>query len=259
MKHIFSFILFLLLALSSLAANGRTLATTPVLTSSPSSKIGAASDPALPHAHDHILVKLRKGARPQPGLRHILGNWYRVPVGKMETPVQTMGRWAGREDVELVELDYTVKLAPPSYNRPATVPQGTGFIPNDPMFDLQWNFEKVQAPTAWERNTGSGVVVAVLDSGVSKGSDLACRTFVDEFNALTEQSGPGTAADDFGHGTHVAGTIAQCTNNDEGVAGIAYDVQLMPIKVLEMYWLLLGLQMMRCLQCTNILVLLMMF
>ena len=41
------------------------------------------------------------------------------------------------------------------------------------------------------------------------------------------------AADDFGHGTHIAGTIAQCTNNGLGVAGVAYQAQIMPVKVLD--------------------------
>jgi serine protease len=76
-------------------------------------------------------------------------------------------------------------------------------------------------------------VVAVVDSGVSQGSDLACRTFVDEYNVLTDQSGPGAAADNFGHGTHVAGSIAQCTDNAVGVAGVAFEAEIMPIKVLD--------------------------
>ena len=66
-----------------------------------------------------------------------------------------------------------------------------------------------------------------------KGTDLACRTFVHEYNAITEQSGPGSADDDNGHGTHVAGTVAQCTNNGLGVSGLAFAANLMPVKVLD--------------------------
>lgn len=234
MKRFSHLLLFLLLALGLpvMAAGTHTVATT----SSPTpahAKIGAAANPALPHAHDHILVKLRAGARPAPGLSHVFGDWYQAPVAATSTPLKTIAEWARREDVQVVELDYTVQLDPQAYAIPATGVLAPSLIPNDPLFGLQWNFQNVQAPTAWERSTGAGVVVAVLDSGVSKGSDLACHTFVDEYNALTGHSGPGVAADDFGHGTHVAGTIAQCTNNGEGVAGIAYNIQLMPVKVLD--------------------------
>ncbi|NOZ72221.1 MAG: S8 family serine peptidase, partial [Chloroflexi bacterium] len=235
MKRPFLLLLFLLtvLLLPGAASVSPSLAAPP----SPTpwqNKIGAAANPALPHASDHILVKLRAGVRPLPGFSHIFGEWYRVPVETTTTPLKAMKMWAAQEEVQLVELDYTVQLGPQSRMAPAaTGTLATNFIPNDPLFDLQWNFGRVQAPAAWEINTGSGVVVAVIDSGVSRGTDLACRTFVDDYNALTKLSGAGVAVDDFGHGTHVAGTIAQCTNNDLGVAGIAYNVQLMPVKVLD--------------------------
>ena len=76
--------------------------------------------------------------------------------------------------------------------------------------------------------------MAVVDSGVSQeGEDLGCLTFVAPYNAITDTTGDIAADDDNGHGTHVAGTVAQCTNNGVGVAGIAFDASLMPIKVLD--------------------------
>jgi serine protease len=74
------------------------------------------------------------------------------------------------------------------------------------------------------------VIVAVIDTGVTKVGDLAETSFVPGFNFVANNS---NAADDHGHGTHVAGTIAQSTNNKLGVAGVAYGASIMPIKVLS--------------------------
>ncbi|NOX60884.1 MAG: S8 family serine peptidase [Chloroflexi bacterium] len=195
-------------------------------------RIGLARDASLPHAQDHILVKMtrrtarRLGEKEQ--IEPIFQDWHRVAVKEDETPTQAMKRWSRKAGVTLVELDYLVEAAGRMRRG-----SGSGFIPNDPLYEQQWNLTMIQAPTAWERSIGAGVVVAALDSGVSRGDDLACREFVAPYNALTRQEGENAAADDFGHGTHVAGTIAQCTNNALGAAGLAFGVSLMPIKVLD--------------------------
>ncbi|MCS7038944.1 MAG: S8 family serine peptidase [Anaerolineae bacterium] len=201
------------------------------------SRRGFAVDPLVPHATDHILVKMRPGAgAPAGAQKHLFGAWYAVAVGADETPVTALTRWAARPDVALVELDYRVGIEP-TESVAAAAPQSgmtrAAFVPNDPLYGEQWNLPLIRAPEAWEQANGAGVTVAVVDSGVSPGDDLACVTFVDEFNALTGRSGPGAARDENGHGTHVAGTIAQCTNNGIGVAGVAPAVHLMPIRVLD--------------------------
>jgi serine protease len=126
--------------------------------------------------------------------------------------------------------------------------------PNDESFNLQWNFEAINLPLAWQINPGSrnDVTVAVVDSGLNTLSE----TFVFfspivgqipvRFSAVPDLVADGRIQDayDFiyddnfpvdlgGHGTHVAGTIAQQTNNNIGVAGVAYNVRLMPLKVLS--------------------------
>ena len=76
--------------------------------------------------------------------------------------------------------------------------------------------------------------MAVLDSGVGTGGDdLACHEFVDPYNALIDEAGLPSATDDNGHGTHVTGTIAQCTNNGIGAAGVAPGATIMPVKVMD--------------------------
>lgn len=143
--------------------------------------------------------------------------WVRVRVPSGSDP--------RREAARLATMPGVVAAQPEYLYRPAAVP-------NDPLYPKQWNLPDIQAPSAWDRSTGAGVVVAVLDTGVARdGEDLTCRTFVAEYNVLTGETGPGAADDDAGHGTHVAGTIAQCTDNGVGVAGTAPDVALMPVRI----------------------------
>jgi serine protease len=105
-----------------------------------------------------------------------------------------------------------------------------GAFPNDACFKYQWHLRQVGMPDAWKRGNGKGVVVAVIDTGVSPVADLKETKFVPGYNFLTNSA---DAADDHGHGTHVAGTIAQATNNRIGVAGVAYGAAIMPLKVLS--------------------------
>ncbi|MCI0574275.1 MAG: S8 family serine peptidase [Myxococcaceae bacterium] len=121
---------------------------------------------------------------------------------------------------------------------PAPRASGKGFIPNDPDFGRQWNLALIDMPAAWERSRGKGVVVAVLDTGIAyedRGDfkqvpDLKSARFVEGYDFVNDDA---HANDDHGHGTHVAGTIAQATNNGEGVAGVAFEASLMPVKVLN--------------------------
>ncbi len=109
-------------------------------------------------------------------------------------------------------------------------------IPNDDLWINQWNLRLISADDAWDTTQGEGVVVAVVDTGVAyedfgdfkQAPDLAGTTIVDPYDFYNDDP---HANDDNGHGTHVAGTIAQTTNNSYGFAGIAYKAQIMPVKV----------------------------
>lgn len=112
------------------------------------------------------------------------------------------------------------------------------FVPNDPHYAQQWHLPRVGSERAWDYSCGRGVTVAVIDTGVacydkgpfSVGTDLNGGRCVGGYDFVNDRP---EAADDHGHGTHVAGTVAQATHNGKGVAGLAHCARLMPIKVLS--------------------------
>jgi serine protease len=119
-------------------------------------------------------------------------------------------------------------------------------VPNDPGYRLQWNFSGpfgLNMPTAWDLAQqrgapgGRGAVVAVLDTGLAyrnsgrrfrRSPDLGA--VVRGYDFVDDDRYP---IDLNGHGTHVAGTIAQRTNNGLGASGIAYGARIMPLRVLD--------------------------
>lgn len=106
--------------------------------------------------------------------------------------------------------------------------------PNDPFYGNQWHHPKVNSPLAWDIFTGnSNVIVAICDTGVRKThQDLAGR-FVSGYNSasnLSEANG-GQINDIHGHGTHVTGIVTATGNNGVGVAGMAWNCKIMPIRV----------------------------
>jgi subtilisin family serine protease len=181
------------------------------------------------HNQSRLLVQIRpdhgRAVTLPHGSEHLFGLWHLVPVRADETAVAALRRWQSHPAVQTAELDLYLQINP----APLAVPISSST--NDPLAPFQWHLTAMQAPLAWSRSTGSGVVVAVLDTGVSPGPDLACRTFVAPYNATNRQRTMAAVADVNGHGTHVTGTIAQCTGNNLGGAGVAYDATIMPIKV----------------------------
>ncbi|GAA4928601.1 S8 family peptidase [Actinoplanes utahensis] len=101
---------------------------------------------------------------------------------------------------------------------------------SDPYRSQQWDIAKMRTVEAWQKSTGAGIKVAVIDTGVDpRHPDLAANV-LSGYDATTNRAG--ASRDGNGHGTHVAGTIAAVTGNDVGVTGIAPDVRILPVKVL---------------------------
>ncbi len=150
--------------------------------------------------------------------------------------VQAMQQLAAMPGVEYVEPDLIM--------RPA-------LTPNDTRYNEQWGFfdadAGIRANTAWDVATGTGIIVAVLDTGQATHSDITGNLVAGyDFITSTTVSGDGNGRDsdpsdpgDFSggqnsswHGTHVAGTVAARTNNGAGVAGTAFNAKVMPVRVL---------------------------
>lgn len=102
--------------------------------------------------------------------------------------------------------------------------------PDDPLYPRQWHLQRVGAETGWRLGGGEGVIVAVIDTGVGPVPDLDAARVLP---GLSLVPGVSKAADDMGHGTHVAGTIAQSTNNALGTAGMAPGAIILPLKALS--------------------------
>jgi subtilisin family serine protease len=115
--------------------------------------------------------------------------------------------------------------------------------PNDALWGQQWGPQQVRAPEAWSTSTGAGQVIAIVDSGVDLSHPDLVGKFVPgaTFVGCAEngpcgngdwESGGQAAGEPDPHGTHVAGIAAAVTNNSQGIAGVAPDASLMPVKVL---------------------------
>jgi serine protease len=175
-----------------------------------------------------------------------------VSIDPAADPEAVARRLDGQPDVAYAQARYRV------YPR---------FRPNDPLYGRQWNYPAIDMERAWDINPGAtpAVTVAVLDSGVAYRSGIVrynARSFrfdgevfrplgiIDvPFAAAPELAGTDrfvsprdfiwnttTPFDLDGHGTHVAGTIGQATNNNVGVAGMAFNVRIMPVKVIAGNW-----------------------
>ncbi len=108
---------------------------------------------------------------------------------------------------------------------------GAAGYPNDPHIGDQWHMRRIAAPAAWDLTFGSySLVVAVLDTGVDLAHPEFAGRLLSGWDYVNWDAMPN---DDNGHGTHVAGIIAAAADNGVGVAGLAANVKLLPLKVLN--------------------------
>ncbi len=165
----------------------------------------------------------------------------RPPASEVADVVRALSHDPRVEVVE-VERSWAIPESERSFavSSPAPAPNDAPdrFVPNDPYYAYQWHLDRIGMPQAWTRNRGTGAVVAVIDTGVAYRSeggfmqapDLGDTRFVEGYDFVRNDAHPD---DEHGHGTHVSGTIAQSTNNGVGVAGVAPEATIMPLKVLD--------------------------
>jgi len=219
------------------------------------------ADAGLPrHVPGELLIKLRDDAAPaaKRSLFDALGVVEERPlpgIGASHVTVQAadvtplIERFAGDSRIEFIEPNYIYTLAA---------------VPNDPEFGAQWSLRNtgqaggtpgadIDAVAAWDVTTGSDeVIVAILDTGIDAAHpDLAPNLytnpgeiagnaldddrngFIDDVHGWDFGGADADPADTYGHGTEMAGVIGAVGDDSTGVAGIAWSVRLLPVKIAD--------------------------
>jgi serine protease len=218
-----------------------------------------AADQNLDYVPGEVLVKFREGVDTD--------GQQRAMTALRSRPAASDLRWIGDAAVlrDPTEPDSTILAAqlstqPEVESAHPNYIYHTSSIPNDPGFyQRQWNLRVLDMPRVWDINPGANdtIIAAVVDTGVThvvrvfpfqtwngRATQTAAVTFAinPDFTAsrivkprdLVFWDGP--VLDMQGHGTHVAATIGEDTNNSLADAGIAYKVKLMPVKVCVGFW-----------------------
>lgn len=168
-------------------------------------------------------------------------------------------------------VNYFSSLPEVEYAKPNYIRKAMGVTPNDPKFSDQWSLAKVKISDSWDLTKGSDdVVVALVDSGLDYNHEdiaginripgrnyVACEKFTD--GACTPDADNNECCsgfvrepnselmDLFGHGTHLAGLIGGVVNNGKGIAGMNWNIRILPVRVLNAYgegedsWILQGI------------------
>ncbi|MCC5841825.1 MAG: S8 family serine peptidase [Opitutales bacterium] len=162
-----------------------------------------------------------------------------LPEVSLEALPEAVARYPELAEVRFAEANYVVGHL------------GGGVIPNDPAWAQLWGLRQIDAPEAWQITTGTrNVVVGVIDSGVdythpdlkdnmffntaetANGADSDGNGFVDDIRGWDFYDNNNNPMDEHRHGTHVAGTIAAVGNNGIGIAGVAWQTRIMPLRFL---------------------------
>ena len=222
--------------------------------------VGQVARPSV--SYDGVLVKFKAGVsqrridrafsgagcRQNRGFRsRLVKGLTRAEVGRGRSMASTLRRLRNNRDVEFAEPNYILTAYA---------------VPNDPQFSSLWGLNNtgqtggvadadIDAPEAWNLQVGGNVVIAVVDSGVDythpdlagniwsntaeipgNGRDDDGNGYVDDVRGWDFANNDNNPMDDNNHGTHVAGTIAASGNNGQGVVGVNWSAQIMPLKFL---------------------------
>ncbi|HHI94659.1 MAG TPA: hypothetical protein ENK04_14305 [Gammaproteobacteria bacterium] len=214
-------------------------------------------------AYDGVLVKFKAGVsqtrmnrafRAAGSQQHrsfrsrLVRGLTRAKIGRGNSLSATLRSLRNNRDVEFAEPNYILH---------------TYAIPNDSRFDSLWGMHNtgqtggvtdadIDAPEAWDLQTGSDVIIAIVDTGVdynhselsnniwnnsaeiaNNGRDDDGNGFVDDVRGWDFANNDSNPMDDNDHGTHLAGTIAASGNNGSGVAGVNWSARIMPLKFMD--------------------------
>ena len=210
-------------------------------------------------ARQKAVAKVRRVGRSGPELysygRSVADGAVNIAARSMaiKAPSEIELKAATLRKVKALAKQNNVEYAEPNY-----IHKRLAVTPDDPRYQAQWHYPKINLPAAWDISTGdSNVKVAVLDTGVfDEHPDLVNRMSADDYDFIDDvsNSGDGDGIDPDGsdpgdgrdnylcsnsdyssssfHGTHVAGTIGADSNNGVDVAGVTWAGEIMNLRVL---------------------------
>ena len=200
--------------------------------------LGSSPSTTKPYVADELLIKYAKGndVIHSSGIE-TLNNKYGLLSLKNSDNRPSLVKIPNDKDpaeyAELLSKDPKIEYAEPNYYLKLLS------LPNDPLYEQQWNLKGFGLEQAWNIETGNNrVVVAIIDSSVdTKHEDLAAKILPGcDFNNNDNNPNPGRSnGGKAEHGTHVAGIAAAIGNNGKGVVGVAYGagIKILPIKIFD--------------------------
>ncbi|MEY4563101.1 MAG: hypothetical protein RLZZ618_2378 [Pseudomonadota bacterium] len=203
--------------------------------------------------------RLHRGAQDAAARHGRRLQWLRV--GAFDTQIMKLDARVSHEEARRLAREIALADSTVEYAEPDRILHALS-TPNDTQYGQQWHYYEAKGglnlPLAWDKSTGTGVVVAVIDTGYRPHADLKANIIPGyDFIKDSSNANDGNARDsdaldpgDYAtvgacgffspsrettsswHGTHVAGTIAAVSNNGSGVAGVAYGAKVQPVRVL---------------------------
>lgn len=172
-----------------------------------------------------VLVKFRTG--PSDGRRALAAAGLTPKSEISGIGVHVVPAFASQSAEDLVadlKARYGSDLAYAEVDRP----RYAVLTPNDPGFSAQYHLTKISCPAAWDSTTGSGITIAIADTGVTPTHPDLAAHLLPGFNVV---DGNTDVTDIQGHGTFVAGVAAAVGDNGIGVTGVAYNTSILPIRI----------------------------
>ncbi|MDX1654090.1 MAG: S8 family serine peptidase, partial [Candidatus Competibacteraceae bacterium] len=183
-----------------------------------------AAPPQDPAA-GRILVQTRAGLPPTQLDKLLRGHGARPMgrIGKLDVHLAQVPEQAKEKILAALNRNPHIEFAEPDQ-----LVEPIGHVPNDPKYVNAWHLPVISAGEAWPSTMGEGQVIAILDTGVDASHPDLGAQLVPGYNAV---DGSNNSGDVNGHGTKVAGSAADATDNGIGVASVAGRASIMPVRI----------------------------